>query len=263
MKVKSHPELTEWVEQSERLWLFLDYDGTLADFAATPDEIVPDTRLITLLERLARKPGLRVTILSGRRLAHIRELLPVPGIMLAGTYGVELLSEQGDLIHRVALTEIRPFLESIKPAWSDLIAGQNGFYLEDKEWALALHARFAEDAEASEVLGKALEVATLKLPSGTFRILGGHKFLEVAPRIASKRETVAYLLQQYPLPQARLMYIGDDDKDEEAFPLIHDHGGVAVKVIQPSQSNQATTANYFFHSPQDTLAWLEELLDAE
>ena len=263
MNITSHPELTKWANQSERLWLFLDYDGTLADFAATPDDIIPDTQIISLLERLARRPGLRVTVLSGRRLAHIRELLPVPGIMMAGTYGIELLDGQGNMIHRVAHAEIRPHLESIKPAWRELIAERNGFYLEDKAWALALHARFAEDEEASEVLGQALETATVKLPSGTFRILSGHKFLEVAPRIASKRETVAYLLNRYPLPQARLMYIGDDDKDEEAFPLIHEQGGIAVKVIQPSQVTQATTADYFFHSPQETLYWLEEILNAE
>ena len=125
---------------------------------------------------------------------------------------------------------------------------------------MALHARFAKDQEATDVLGKALEVATVQLPSGVFRVLGGHKFLEVAPRIASKRGTVAYLLSQYPLPRARLLYIGDDDKDEEAFPLIHEHGGIAVKVLQPSQLAQDTTADYLFQSPEETLRWLEALL---
>ena len=90
-------------------------------------------------------------------------------------------------------------------------------------------------------------------------MLGGHKFLEIAPRLASKKETVAYLLNQYPLPDARLLYIGDDDKDEEAFPVIHANGGVTAKVFQPSQASQPTTADFFFESPEDTLLWLEEL----
>lgn len=263
MRLRNHAGLTEWATRSQQLWLFLDYDGTLADFAATPDDIAPDPRIIGLIERLARRPDLRVTILSGRRLAHIRQLLPVQGIMLAGTYGVELLDEQGNMIHRVMLADVQPLLESVNPEWRELIRERNGFFLEDKDWTLALHARFADDREATEVLGKALEIATTRLPSGVFRILGGHKFLEVAPRIASKRETVAFLLSQYPLQQARLLYIGDDDKDEEAFPLIHEHGGMAVKVLQPSQVTQDTTADYFFHSPGETLNWLEEFLDVE
>ena len=69
------------MRQAGHLWLFLDYDGTLADFAATPDEIIPDEELIALIDQLAKQPDIRVTILSGRRLAHIQSLLPVSGIL--------------------------------------------------------------------------------------------------------------------------------------------------------------------------------------
>ena len=261
MKLNSKAELTRWATQSQHLWLFLDYDGTLAEFAPTPEHIEPSPRVIHLLERLADRPATRVTILSGRRLAHILQLLPVTGIILAGTYGIELLSESGESINLIQPQDVHPVLEAIKPNWAQLIQGRNGFFLEDKGWALALHARFAEEEEAAQVIGQALEVATLNLPPDNFRILSGHKFLEVAPRLASKRESVAYLLDQYPLPDARLIYIGDDDKDEEAFPLIHDHEGIAVKVLQPSQALQPTSADFFFHSPSETLDWLEGLLE--
>ncbi len=50
-----------------------------------------------------------------------------------------------------------------------------------------------------------------------FRILHEYKFVEIAPALASKREAVGYLLNQYSLAEARLLYIGDDVKDEEAF----------------------------------------------
>jgi hydroxymethylpyrimidine pyrophosphatase-like HAD family hydrolase len=90
--------------------------------------------------------------------------------------------------------------------------------------------------------------------------LSGHKFLEIAPRLASKKETVAFLLKQYLLLDARLIYIGDDDKDEEAVSLIHAHQGVAIKVLQPSQAGNATESDLFFESPADTLHWLETLI---
>jgi trehalose-phosphatase len=97
-------------------------------------------------------------------------------------------------------------------------------------------------------------------PVSRFRILGGHKFLEIAPRRANKRDTVAYLLSRYPLNEARLLYIGDDDKDEEAFPLIHANQGLAVKVLQPSQAANATTADFYFESTSETLGWLKGLV---
>lgn len=262
MRTGQEQQLIAWARQAQHLWLFLDYDGTLADFAPTPDQIEPNPELIGLLEKLSQKPSLRITILSGRRLSHIDLLLPVSAVFLAGTYGIELRKPDGEAIERVEYDTIRPALETIKPRWEQLIRGRHGFFLEDKGWALALHARFAADQEAGEVLARVEQETSAALLTDHFRILGGHKFLEIAPRVASKKETVAYLLEHYPLPDARLIYIGDDDKDEEAFPLIHAHGGVAIKVRQPSQAAQPTVADFFFGSPAETRRWLEALLKA-
>jgi trehalose 6-phosphate phosphatase len=260
MRFKSRDELAKWALGSACLWLFLDYDGTLSEFAPTPDHIEPNPEIISLLGQLARKPSIRVTILSGRRLQHIRRLLPVSGVFLAGTYGIELLETKGRPITRVEYKDVRPVMELIKPQWEQLIHGRNGFFLEDKGWTLALHARFADNDEAGQVLTQARKMIDQMSPMGHLRVMGGHKFLEIAPLLANKRETVAYLLNQYPLPNARLLYIGDDDKDEEAFPLIHAHQGAAVKVSQPSQTSRPTTADFCFESPRETLEWLQGLI---
>jgi len=259
LKFRSKSELAKWARGSQRLWLFLDYDGTLADFAPTPEIIETNPRVISILEQLVRISSIRVTILSGRRLGHVRLLLPITGIFLAGTYGIELLTPANETIQRVEHAEIRPVLETIKPQWEQIIRGRSNFFLEDKSWTLALHTRFAADDEAQEVLAHARQVIDQTASDSRFRILGGHKFLEIAPRLASKKETVTYLLNQYPLPGANLLYIGDDDKDEEAFPVIHANQGVAVKVHQPSQRSYPTTADFFFEAPDETLGWLDEL----
>lgn len=261
MKIENQAELSAWALQAQHVWLFLDYDGTLADFAPSPDYIQPDPVIIGLLEQLSRKPNIHITILSGRRLDHIRLLLPVSGIFLAGTYGIELLTPSGETIQRLEYDAIRPALETIKPQWAQIIDGRSGFFLEDKGWALALHARFADDQEAEEVIAQVRQATRAALLTDHFRILGGHKFLEIAPRRASKKETVAYLLNRYHLPDTRLIYIGDDDKDEEAFPLIHANQGVAVKVQQPSQAARPTEADFFFESPAATIHWLKSFLE--
>ena len=262
MKFKNMNELTRWALDSQNLWLFLDYDGTLVDFAPTPEVIETNPKVITLLEKLVLIPSIRVTIISGRRLRDLRLLLPIKGIFLAGTYGVELQEITGETIHRVEHDRIRPALKEIKPQWQQMIAGRKGFFLEDKDWALALHARFAEDSEAEQVLKEAEAIAKVKSDGGYFRILGGHKHLEIAPALASKTDTVAYLLTHYPLPDAHLLYIGDDDKDEEVFHMLQVKHGVAAKVFQPSQALSPTVADFFFRSPLETLQWLEKLIPA-
>lgn len=246
------------IAQAERLWLFLDYDGTLADFADTPDEILPHPEVISLIEELHAAPWIRVAVISGRRLGHIEQLVPISGILLAGAYGIEMKLPSGEYVERVARERIRPTLDAIKPRWADLIAPREGFYLEDKNWAIALHARFAEDAVAEQVLDQARKQAVNRIDSDRFRILGGHKFLEIGPRLANKGQTIDYLVEKYAWPEALLLYVGDDDKDEEAFEIIQKHGGLAVVV---SEQPRPTLADGRLTAPSAVRAWLASLVD--
>ncbi len=245
---------------SQRLQLFLDYDGTLAEFAPTPEYVEPDPALLSLIGRLVRDPRLRVAVVSGRRLEHVQKLVPVPGVLLAGTYGIELRTPDGQRQNRLDYQQVRPALEDLKPRWAALIAGRDGFFLEDKGWALALHARFAADAEADAVLGTARRLAEAsREAAGTelYRLLGGHKFLEIGPRLAHKGQTVDYLLDCYPWDGALPVYLGDDDKDEEAFGVIQDRGGIAIVVAPQPRSTQADLR---LESPQAARRWLASLL---
>lgn len=244
------------IAQAERLWLFLDYDGTLSDFAPTPDQVTPDPEVEALVSRLARQPRIRVAVVSGRRLSHVEQLVPVPGILLAGTYGIELRTPSGDYEERVAYDAIRPTLEALKPRWEALIADRAGFFLEDKDWALAIHAKFAADDEAEEVLHAARRMAEEKVSPDLFRVLGGHKFLEVGPRAAHKGKTVDYLLERYSWARALPLYVGDDDKDEEAFGVIQARGGIAIVV---SEAPRESCADGRLASPPEVRRWLEGL----
>jgi trehalose-phosphatase len=176
---------------------------------------------------------------------------------LAGTYGVELQTPEGEQIDRVTYGTIRPTLDSLKPRWEHLIADREGFFLEDKGWALALHARFADGEEAERVLDVARREAVDAASQGPFRLLGGHKFLEIGPQLAHKGLTVDYLLVHYPWSGAVPVYLGDDDKDEEAFGVIKSHGGIAILVASRRRN---TNADCRLESPQAVRLWLEMLL---
>lgn len=261
MTLHTSKRVKKRIAEADHLRLFLDYDGTLADFAPTPDIVEPDSEIISLLTELAEHPRIRVTVISGRRLDHVEELLPVPEVLLAGTYGVELLLPNSEKIDRVPYDDLRPTLEEIKPKWQDLIADQRGFFLEDKDWALALHARHAPDDAAEVVLEKARDLASSAveetLNSEFFRILDGHKFLEIGPALANKGKTVRHLLDRYPSPDALILYVGDDDKDEEAFDVIHAHGGLAIRVCDSPCETQADAR---LASPQKVRHWLQMLM---
>jgi len=215
---------------------------------------------VDLLTRLAQHPRFRVAVVSGRRLSHVQQLVPMPGILLAGTYGIELQTPEGERIDRLDCDRLGPTLKALKARWAELIVRRQGFFLEDKGWALALHARFADEDEAEHVLTEARQrahTAMDQVDPELFRLLGGHKFLEIGPRLAHKGLTVAHLLDRYPWSEAVPLYLGDDDKDEEAFGVIKARGGVAVVVAAEPRE---TGADLRLESPQAARRWLEALL---
>jgi trehalose 6-phosphate phosphatase len=251
--------LAKQLAQAGRCWLFLDYDGTLASFAPTPDDIFPDPELIQLVTRLAQQPErLRVVILSGRRLAHIQKLLPVPGILLAGSYGIEYQTSQGEAVQAYDPDQQRPLLDQVKAVWAGLITGRTGFFLEDKGYTVALHARHALPEEAQEVVALAERAAGQLLNDGPFRLLSGERFLEVAPQAADKGQSISSLLAEFPWPEAHIVYIGDDDKDEAAFEVVNARGGITIVVDEKLRPSQA---RYRLQDPGEVRQWLSRLAE--
>jgi trehalose 6-phosphate phosphatase len=235
--------------------LYLDYDGTLAVFAPTPDIVLPDERVIGLLSQLADSPNVRVSIVSGRRLGHIRKLIPLSNILLAGTYGVEMQTPDGKEIHQIEYDSIRPTLDSLKPRWQKLIDGKEGFYLEDKGWALAIHARKAGDNEGALVLESAEKMLTQEVLGEHLQKIHSYRFLEVGPHNADKGHALRYLFDNFHWEGAIPMYIGDDDKDEEAFQAINEHNGHSILV---SKEPRETAAKYILDSPIEVHQWLRD-----
>jgi len=257
VRFTSESELNQWVSEAERLWLFLDYDGTLVKLARTPDISTPDPRLIELIKRLASLTRIRLAIVSGRRLHDIQTLLPVQGIYMAGNYGIELQTPEGERIQREDYSAIRPYLDRLKPHWEEIIDGHKGFFLEDKGWALAVHMRFASPKEATQVVSSIQQTLDQDLITDEYRLIKHKKFLEVSSSKAHKGKTVSFLLNSFPLQGASLLYIGDDDNDAEAFETIHSFGGVAISVAQYFGYIRSTGGDYVMKSPKAVRKWLE------
>lgn len=245
-------------KKANKIWLFLDYDGTLADFAPTPDHVQPDDEVIDLLSELAGHPRISLSIISGRRLAHVKTLVPVKGIWLVGTYGIEMQTPEGRLVERLPYEKVRPPLDKLKIAWQELLENRAVFYLEDKGWSLAIHAKDAREHEAEAVLSAAKQIASNTLKVEPFQLLGGHKFLEMGPLLADKSNTVEYLLRRNDDPGVLPLYLGDDDKDEVAFGVIKGQGGIAILV---SQRIKDSKADLRLDNPSSARDWLWGLLE--
>ena len=239
------------------LSLFLDYDGTLVPIARTPDEAQPDAALLELLTQLAHSEFIHVAIISGRSLASLQAMLPVPAISLVGAYGIEIQMPGATPITRVDPKRIRPKIAEIKSAWQKLIAERSGYFLEDKGLSVALHARFADPQERAVIIPSAEVIARMATRPGNFQILGNVDFLEVAPLLANKGKAVEWLLDQKTFADGCIVYFGDDDKDAEAFVVVQQRGGYTIQVGNRFDLNNVTAT---LGSTYLVREWLGELV---
>lgn len=233
--------------------LFLDYDGTLVPIAPSPAEAQPDAELLDLLTRLVEKPALRTVILSGRPLRDLQQMLPVGGLLLAGLYGVEVQIGDRIFLRGPSADGSRDSISRVREGWEKLAGGLNGFLLEDKGQALALHGRWADAEQASHVIAAARNFATDVIDPRAYRILDGDRYVEVAPRNADKGGTVEWLLTQYPIADDLPVGFGDDNKDEAAFTVIQRRGGFAVGV---GYRYELPNVDARVDSPEEARGWL-------
>ncbi|PKO02990.1 MAG: trehalose-phosphatase [Chloroflexi bacterium HGW-Chloroflexi-5] len=245
--------------EATHLRLFLDYDGTLAEFASSPDTILPDPELIALFQHLVETPGVLPVVISGRRLSHIQKLLPLPGLFLAGTYGLEMQLPNGQLRNSLNYDNVRPTIERLLPRWRKLIQNQPGFYLEDKGWSLALHGRYASQSELSLVIPAAQSVSQELLIHSSFRLSVNERFLEFAPITANKAVAVQWILKELTPENALSVYFGDDDKDEEGFLPVIESGGYAVRVTSELTHS---IAQLQMADPSEVRLWLTNLIQS-
>ena len=233
------------IRAAERLALFLDFDGTLAALRRLPSDVKPlDPPLRRVLRDLARRQQLTMYVISGRRLADLRRLVPVPGIRLLGLHGWEG--------RRVPLLRAeRGLLREAREVLKRRLSSLPEIRLEDKGLALAVHYRSTSPRAAQSARVIVEEVLSDLKPR--IHMLRGHKVWELLPRqISGKGSSVLALLSE--LPQRTLaIFVGDDATDESAFRALP--AGLTIRVGR----HPRTSARFLLDSSQEVKLFLLRL----
>ncbi len=222
--------------------LFLiDYDGTLAPLVQDPARAYPHPRVPRLLTELSRHYPLY--LVTGRRVADLEPLLPVPGLRVVGVHGME----EGVLGEDARTLVFSGVLERIEQLRRE-VPRLEGVRLEDKGCAIALHYRGVADETA---VVKALQRWVEQLPEG-LEPLWGKKVLEVRPAGYNKGQAVRRIVGMY--PGRTPVYIGDDATDEEAFAALGEDA-LTIRV-----GSGTTCARYRLEDVEAVVAYLEGYL---
>jgi trehalose 6-phosphate phosphatase len=231
------------LRKAESRALLLDFDGTLARLQPRPDDVLLAAGARKILRRLAMSKDLFVAVVSGRRLGTLQTMIGVEGIHHVGLHGSERAGKSTVLGKRSR----QDLLRAKRDARSKMDA-LPGVWIEEKGLSFAVHYRGARPAIA---LAADLILREILAPTrDTLRILQGDKVWEVVPReVPGKGVAVRELLQGLPEKTA-VMYVGDDDTDEEAFTVLP--GQITVRVGKAN----GTRANFYVRGPSEVLRFL-------
>ncbi|HEV8695667.1 MAG TPA: trehalose-phosphatase [Lysobacter sp.] len=239
-----HPRLPPPPMPARDWALFLDVDGTLLDFASTPDGVHVPADLIGDLRRLHEALNGALVLVSGRLVESLDVLFAPLQLPAIGLHGLQRRNgdiEEHDAPHK---------LSSVLAAARDLAAKFSGALVEDKGIAIALHWRNAPAAE--EPLHEFASSALIELPG--YRLQPGHDVIELRPDGHDKGDAIAALLATPALRGRTPAFIGDDLTDEYGFDAVNARQGITVLVGARAPSS----ANYGLHDPAAVRAWLHE-----
>ena len=217
--LQSSPEILESIAARARaashVVLFLDYDGTLVPFAATPELAEADPALLDLLRRLGSDTRMEIHIVSGRARDTLDHWLGGLPINLHAEHGA--WSRPAGSPEWAALeVPAQPWRRAALAILEDYAARTPGTFVEKKSFGLAWHYRLADpEYGASQANDLKLHLATL-LANDPVNVLPGEKVIEVRPHSLHKGRVVAAVASHAEAGRL-LVAIGDDRTDEDLF----------------------------------------------
>lgn len=233
-EVMGVPDFWSRVAESRHSALYLDFDGTLAPFAEDRHHAYPLEGVPELVDCLASFSKLDLAIVSGRPVSEILRLLGRESIPIAGTHGFEYY-------HPASGTKVWNLSESKQKILdsAELIAKRiaDEDRVERKVATVALHTRgLPVDLSAREIQAFESDIKKI-LPDHGFEIrrFDGGTELRAAGR--DKGAALVDLITKAGDPDF-VVYIGDDDTDEDAFRALPDFG-VGIKVGSPGVATAA------------------------
>jgi len=243
--------------------LFLDYDGTLREFEARPEQAVPTTEIRELLTAINAREDFVPHIISGRNASFLEA-------HFGGFSRFTLVAEHGFQIWRAdsqswalwdGTTNHETWKCAIRSEMANFVGETPGSHLEEKASSLVWHYREVNsDVKAEEKalaviarLGRLVEDGCLS----DVRISHGHKIVEASYQKVRKGPVMRKLCEEKALfgePYVGVLTAGDDVSDESMF------DAAASDYLTIKVGAAETSARFRVESPADLRAFLWKLV---
>jgi trehalose-phosphatase len=239
----------------------MDFDGTLVRFNVDPNAVRLPEPLQALLQSFAKRADLSAGIVSGRRIADLRNRTPGgPTFFYAGLHGLEIEGPGLRFAHS-AVALAAPTIGVLAGELRAATASLAGVGIEDKGFSVVLHVRGASIADRLHATTRFRALSEPFLNDGTLRLQPGDEMFELLPNVDwAKGEAVRCILRHIESQHGQKawpVYVGDDATDEDAFEEIGD-GGLTLAV-----GTRTTGASFSVADPEAVETFLRAILATE
>jgi trehalose-phosphatase len=248
------------IAAARKLFIFLDYDGTLTPIVARPTMAKLSFRQKEILFKLSCEKNIRIAVISGRALEDIQKCVGIPGIIYAGNHGLELKGPKTKQIHPAALA-FRKIVKELLIRLERAYAFFPEMLIEDKIFSISVHHRQIPDHRIEFVKMILLKELGTYLSKSQVVLTEGKKVWEIRPPTEwNKGKTAMWLLGNIVCngqPSVLPLYFGDDLTDEDAFKALKNYG-ITVRVT--SRPQEPSAAKYWLDSPDNVFDFFERII---
>ncbi|MBU1061114.1 MAG: trehalose-phosphatase, partial [Candidatus Omnitrophica bacterium] len=186
-------KLRSKIDNSPRVFLLFDYDGTLSPIAPSPSEAKFPSTVKGLIRRLRRNSKFALAIISGRSMKDIKKMVGLKGITYIGNHGLEIEGRNTEFLG----PRFHAFIKKIESALYREVKHTKGAKIEHKGVTLSLHYRLVKNRDKALIKRKFYRIVRPFVYSGKVRISSGKQVLEVRPNIEwDKGSAVTWLLKR-------------------------------------------------------------------
>ncbi len=241
--------------QRRPLGLLSDIDGTLAPIVPRPEDARVPEATQTLLRELAAK-GVKVAMITGRRLSTARRTVGLDDVIYAAQYGLTVWLD-GRIETAPGLAEYEELSSRAEDELQYLSDTMPGVQVVNKEGLLVIHYRRAEAPDAREEILKAVARSQA---AQRFKVIEGRKVVELRPPIPADKGTALEILVDR-LHVEGVLCLGDDVGDIDMFAALRrlrEQGlaGVSVAAASEEASPEVAQATDYTVDGTEGVKWL-------
>jgi trehalose 6-phosphate phosphatase len=255
--IREYPAIENKIVGKKSLFIGLDYDGTLTPIVGHPEQARLAKGTKSLLADLRDLPKTFVCIISGRSCQDVRRKVGVSRIICAGNHGMEIKGKGLSF----SVKDSKKIVKEVSGICRNLnqsLKGIAGVWVENKGLTASVHYRLAESKDAQEARSIVFPMMT---SCERLKLARGKKVWEIRPVIDwSKGKAMSHVLdaclKESWRSKSAVVYLGDDQTDEDVFSLLRQDG---ITALVSRKARQSSSAQFFLTHPGEVVSFLRWL----